>query len=144
MMRKNSAALATGITLLTLLATIIAPLCGSLCARANGCGARMVPSVSQDADCHHAAMVNEFDASQTHLAAPSLCASREFPPATLNPNKNWDELRQIQESAAPALRAVVGTMQLPPALGPHLLRWRSGRGPYRTNADGAQITELRI
>src|SRR5579864_2588020 len=131
MMRKNGAALTTGITILTLLATIIAPLCGSLCDRANGCGAaHMAPRGSQGTDCHHAATANEFDASQAHFAAPSLCASREFPPAILNPSKNWDELRQIQESAAPTLRAVVGTMQLAPSLGPQLLRWRSGRGPY--------------
>lgn len=104
----------------------------------------MAPPGSQGTDCHHAAMANEFDASQTHFAARSLCASREFPPATLKPNKNWDDVRQIQESAAPTLHAIVGTMQLTSSLSARFLRWRSTRGPLRTHADGDQITELRI
>jgi hypothetical protein len=140
-MRKISAPLTTGMALLTILATIIAPLCGPLCAVANRC---MAARGSEGTDCHHAAMPNGFDALQTHFVAPRLCASRDFPPATLNPNKNWDELRYIQASAAPMVRAVVGTLQLAPSLGAHLVRWRSSPGPYHTHVHDAQITELRI
>src|SRR5580704_15737328 len=104
--------------MLTILATIIAPLCGPLCALANRCGTGLGPEGSEG-QCHHAAMANGFEASQPHFVAPSRCASRDLPPVTLNPNENWNELRQIQASAATTLGAVVGTMQLGPSLGPH-------------------------
>jgi hypothetical protein len=143
-MRKKRAPLTTGIAILTLLATIIAPLCGPLCARAHGCGLGKAPRGSQVTECHHAAMADEFDASQTRLAAVRLCASSEFPAATLIPNTNWDELRTIRMSVAPALRAIAGTMQLTPSLGSDRLRWRPNRSPHQTHDDSAHTPELRI
>jgi hypothetical protein len=142
-MRRNGAPLATGIAILTLLATITSPLCGPLCAKDKGC-AGMAPQGSEGTDCHHAAMASETDAPQTHFVAARPCAYAELPAATLNPSKNWDDLRQIQTSATPSLHAIARTAKFPSSFGTDHARWRRSSGLPRTPGKVVETIALRI
>jgi hypothetical protein len=142
--RRNSELLTTGIAILILLATVIAPLCGPICARDKGCAVGMAPRGSEGADCHHVAMSNEIGAPRSHFGSAKPCTSTELPSATLNPRKNWDELRQLQTSAALSLDAAASGDRFPSSLDTEHARWRGINGPSGTHEKVVKTIALRI
>jgi len=143
-MRRSAQLLTTGIALLTLLATIIAPLCGPLCASAKGCAAGMALRESEGTQCHHAAMANEIGAPRSHFGGAKPCTSPELPSATLNPRKNWDELRHLQISRALSLDAASGADRFPSSLGTGRARWHGNSSPCETRENVLETIPLRI
>jgi hypothetical protein len=69
------------IAMATVLAMLIAPLCGSSCAGLRGCIARVGTGPSGVEDCHHAAS----GTSETgHLVSTKSCGQQDFPAAIVN------------------------------------------------------------
>jgi hypothetical protein len=76
----------------TVLAILIAPLCGSSCAGLSGCIASIGTERSGVEDCHHAAS----DTSDTgHLVSTKSCGQQDVPPAIVNAAQKPTRLNDV-------------------------------------------------
>src|SRR5713226_1471788 len=96
------------IAIFTLLAMLVAPLCGSLC------GSRVCASLASTPsdDCHSSLPAND-NGSRTGLAAIRVCGLQELPAAALNePTNSPDTGKKVSAVHAPSNLAPSESIQL--------------------------------
>jgi hypothetical protein len=84
---------ASGIAIATILAMLIAPLCGSNCAGASGCGAGVGIVRSGAEDCHHT-VSGSRDSEPSHSVSGKACSRQEAPAALLSAPEKSSSLRE--------------------------------------------------
>jgi hypothetical protein len=93
---------------LTILAMLLAPVCGTVCAAPNHCAApepALVQAESQD--CHHSLIPGNSDAAAAAVTSTRNCARPEILALTVDYSKSWSASRSSQTSLLPVSAIVV-------------------------------------
>jgi len=88
------------VAMVTVLALLIVPFCGSLCAASRGCSASVAIQAPAGGDCHHGAAAAGANGSQAGFFAATICNSSELPVATVSSSKSWDKLHETRGTTA--------------------------------------------
>jgi hypothetical protein len=134
---------ASGIAIVTVLAMLIAPFCGSNCVGLPGCGASSGVVRSGVEDCHHA--VSSSSGSETSLFSVSekSCDRQELPAAILSAPEKFPSLHETPRFVLPLQ---VAKPILPAGFDDsgHRARWSGTGDPPRAELLEITATILRI
>ena len=129
---------ASCIAFVAMFAMLITPLCGRLCASANGCGAGVpiAQSEGRSEECHHAAFSVPSESEVATLASAGSCNHQETLPAILSSN---EKVLSPDEGRTAAWRSSAGQPTVAKWItknglgdGVHGLRWRDSSPPQAT------------
>jgi hypothetical protein len=131
------------VAIVTVLALLLAPFCGSLCAASQGCLARVAIEAPGGGDCHHGAAAASANGSPAGFFAATTCNSSELPVATVSSSKSWNELQETRGSAL-WLHLLAAAHRFPSSACTRGARWRESFGMTGINDRVTQTTVLRI
>src|ERR1700720_4035182 len=115
---------ASAIAIATVLAMLVAPICGSSCAGLYGCGATAGIVASGAEDCHHAAS----STSETwHLHSTKACGQHDLPAAIVIAFENPSSLNEIPFTLP--LHAAQLVVPAASNVYRHRTRWRGAGDP---------------
>jgi hypothetical protein len=130
--------------MVTVLAVLVAPFCGSLCAASRACTGRAAIEAPEGGDCHHhGAAAASANGSQAGFFAAMTCNSSELPAATVSSSKSWDQLQETRAST-PRMQPLAAMHRFPSSPCARGARWRESFGMSGTNDRVTQTTALRI
>jgi hypothetical protein len=128
------------VAIVTVLALLVAPFCGSLCAASQGCSASVAIETPEGGDCHHGAAAASANGSPAGFFAATTCNSSELPAATLSSSKSWDEF----QGAALWLHLLAAAYRFPSSARTRGARWHESFAMAGTNDLVTQTIALRI
>jgi hypothetical protein len=131
------------VAIVTALALLVAPFCGSLCAASPGCSTSVAIQGPETGDCHHGAAAASANGSQAGFLAAATCNSPELPAATVSSSKSWDGLLETR-STTPRLHSLAPMHYFPSSPCARGARWRESFGTAGPNDRVTQTTVLRI
>ncbi len=140
---RNDGRRSPSVALVTILALLIAPFCGPLCA-ANACAGSSANGWANAGDCHHEATADKTDGPPTQVVTAKACNTVELPAATLSGTKSWSSLSETRRGAAPQFRALAPTQDSTSSLGVSHARWRQNNNAAGTKAKATNDTVLQI
>jgi hypothetical protein len=131
------------VAIVTVLALLVAPFCGSLCAASRACAGSVAIEAPEGGDCHHGAAAASAHGSQAGFFAAIACNSSELPAATVSSSKNRDQLQETR-STTPRMQPLAAMHRFPSSSCARGARWRESFGMSGTNDRVRQTTALRI
>jgi hypothetical protein len=140
---RNDGWRSASVAIVAMMALLISPFCGPLCA-ANACAGGSASGRANADDCHHQATPNGADALRTRLVAKTPCNSPDLPPATLGATKNWSSLWESRRASAPQFHSLAPTLHSAFSLGVSRARWRQNNSAAGTKSKATNGTVLRI
>jgi len=134
---------AAGVAVTTILAMLVAPLCGTLCATSSHCSARAGVAPSEAGACHHNASFAAADASQTGIAAAKMCNQVDLPAVTPRTTKSWSPSLETHGST-PQLQAIAANERSASSLGVSRAPWLKTSDRPRPSDPHISTTILQI
>jgi len=131
------------VAIVTVLALLVAPFCGSLCAASRGCSGNVAIEAPGGGDCHHGAATAGANGSQASFFAATTCNSSELSAATLSSSKSWDQLQETR-GITPRLHSVAAMNGFPSSPCARGFRWREIYGLAGANDRVTRTTVLQI
>jgi hypothetical protein len=140
---SNSSWRTASVAIVTVLALLVAPFCGSLCAASRGCSGNVATEAPEGGDCHHGAATASANGSQAGFFAATTCNSSDLAAATVSSSKTWNELQEARGTTL-RLHVVAATHRFPSPLCTRGARWREAYGLAGTSDSVTQTNVLRI
>lgn len=133
---------ASGVAIATILAMLIAPLCGSNCAGVSGCGAGVGIVRSGAEDCHHT-VSSSPDPETSYSVSGKACNRQEVPAALLSAPEESPSLHETPTFVLP-LQVGKGIIRAGFDHSGHGARWVGTGDPPRVELFEITTTILRI
>jgi hypothetical protein len=140
---RNDGRRSSRVAIVAILAMLIAPFCGPLCA-ANACAGSGASGRANTVDCHHRATADKTDGLQTQVVPVKACNAAELPAATLTATKSWSSLSETRRAAAPQFHSIASKQHSRFSLGVSHARWRQHNSAARANDKATNTIVLRI